>query len=90
MRNTLLLSLILFTGCASTTVPVVMTFPEAPKTLMEKCPPLDLIEKPTVLLSELVYTITRNYMKYHECANVVEGWQEWHTGQKKIFNSVSN
>jgi hypothetical protein len=88
MRNILLVSLLLLTAC-STTVPVVAKFPEAPNTLMEKCPPLDTIDKPTVLLSELVYTITHNYMKYHECANLVEGWQEWHTDQKKIFDGIS-
>jgi hypothetical protein len=76
-------------GCASTTVPVAYKFPDAPATLKVKCPELDIIDKPNVLLSELVYTVTKNYLKYHECSNVVEGWQDWHTKQKTISDSVS-
>jgi hypothetical protein len=89
MKYTLLFFVMLLTGCASTTVPVTQKFPEAPDTLKVKCPELDVIDKPTVLLSELVYTITKNYMKYHECSNVVDGWQDWHTKQKAISDSVS-
>ena len=78
----------MFSGC-STTVPVVAKFPKASATLMEKCPPLETIDKPTVLLSELVSTITRNYTKYHECAAIVEGWQDWHTEQSKITGGAA-
>jgi hypothetical protein len=56
---------------------------------MEKCPDLDIIDKPTVLLSELIVIITKNYMKYHDCRNEVENWQDWYNKQKKISDNVN-
>lgn len=89
MKNILLFSLLFaLVGC-STTVPVKQKFPEVPQLLMEKCPPLDLIEKPTVTLSELILVITKNYMKYHNCADGVENWQEWYKKQKQIFDDLN-
>ena len=89
MKNILLFcTALLLTGC-STTVPVKQKFPEAPNPLMQKCPPLDIIEKPTVLLSELIVVITKNYMKYHDCAYTVEGWQDWYSKQKKISDDLN-
>lgn len=88
MKNILLFCAALFlAGC--TTVPVKQKFPSAPETLTQSCPDLDLIDKPTVLLSELIYTITRNYMKYHECRAQVDGWNDWYTRQKQVFDSVN-
>ena len=89
MKNILLFCIpLLFTGCM-TTVPVKQHFPKAPDQLMEKCPPLDTIETPTVLLSELILVITKNYMKYHDCSNNVENWQEWYTKQKQVSDNLN-
>ena len=89
MKNILLFcTMLLLAGC-STTVPVKQSFPEAPEVLMEKCVTLELIEKPSVLLSELIGIITKNYMKYHECASTVENWQAWYQEQKKINNNLN-
>ena len=89
MKNILLFcTALLLAGC-STTVPVKQKFPETPKQLMEKCPPLDIFDKPTVLLSELIVVITKNYMKYHDCANTVENWQEWYIKQKQISDELN-
>lgn len=89
MKNILLFCTALILSGCSTTVPVKQKFPEVPNQLMEKCPPLDIIEKPTVLLSELIVIITKNYMKYHDCANSVENWQDWYTKQKKISDDLN-
>ena len=90
MRNILLYCVILLlTACASNPVPVKQEFPQAPKELMEKCPDLDKIDKPTVLLSELIVVITKNYMKYHDCKNEVDNWQDWYTKQKKISDNIN-
>ena len=76
----------LLTGC-STVVPVMAKFPEAPKELLTQCPKLKPAdEKPE--LSELTKTIVTNYSEYHLCANRVEGWNEWYTQQKKIFEAL--
>lgn len=80
--------MLVLAGC-STTVPVKQKFPEVPQILLEKCPPLDKIGKPSVSLSELTTTITKNYTKYHLCADAVENWQEWYTQQKKIFEDLN-
>jgi len=73
-------------GCV--TVPASQTFPDASKTLMTPCPPLDKIEVPTVL-SEVAKNVAGNYSKYHKCASQVEGWIEWHKQQRDNFNKAN-
>ena len=86
MKKLTLLFTMALTGC-STVVPVVAKFPEAPKELLTLCPKLKVAdEKPE--LSELTKTIVTNYSEYHLCANRVEGWNEWYTQQKKIFEAL--
>lgn len=80
---------LLLTGC-STTVPVTMKFPDAPAVLMEKCPPLQTIDKTEgVSIIDLTKNVTINYTTYYECGIKVENWIEWYNDQKKIFNKVS-
>jgi hypothetical protein len=77
----------LLTGC-STTVPVVAKFPDAPKSLTEKCAVLKKIESETASIVDLHKTVVENYTSYHECTMKVEQWNEWHKKQKKIFENV--
>jgi hypothetical protein len=84
---TLALVGIVLTGC-STTVPIKRTFPEVPGALLKECGPLNTINKPEVKLSELIETVSKNYGKYHECAAVVDAWQEWYSEQKKVFDEL--
>ena len=88
MKYILLLSTILLTGC-STVVPVTQKFPEVPEILMAKCDPLTTFEKKTVYLSEFMGVVTKNYTKYHTCAELAEAWQDWYTTQKKISDSLN-
>ena len=88
MKNILLLCTLLLSGCAST-VPVKQSFPAVPDLLLEKCGNLDTIDKPTVLLSEFMTTVTKNYTKYHNCADVVNAWQQWYVDQKKISDYLN-
>lgn len=88
MKYILILCALVLTGC-STTVPVTSKFPDAPPLMMEKCAKLETIDKPNVLFSEFLKTVTGNYTKYHSCAQVVEMWQEWYTKQKEIQEKVS-
>lgn len=79
---------VLLTGCA-TPVPVKQKFPEVPATLMEKCVPLEKIEGDTIMFSDFLKVVTRNYTKYHNCAKMIEAWQLWYTEQKKISDDLN-
>jgi hypothetical protein len=78
----------MISGC-STTVPVKQKFPEVPSALMEKCEPLETIDQPSIVFSEFLKTVTKNYTKNHQCAKIVETWQDWYNKQKEIFESVN-
>ena len=86
--KTLLALLIAVTlvGC-STTVPVTRKFPEAPKTLIEKCPELKKLAQ-DAKLSDVARTVVENYTQYQHCSNKSEAWVEWYNSQKKIFEEV--
>ena len=87
MKSYGLLLTLLLAGC-STTVPVVVKFPEAPPSLKVACPELKKIEGNPVSIVDLHKTVVENYTQYYECAAKVEAWNEWHTQQKKIFDEV--
>jgi hypothetical protein len=42
-----------------------------------------------VPITDMLKTVVENYVTYYNCAIKVEGWQEWYTEQKKIFESVN-
>lgn len=73
-------------GC-STVVPVKAKFPDAPETLMVKCPELKKLDAQPKL-SDVSKTITQNYTTYHECSVRNDAWIEWYKVQKQIFESV--
>ena len=73
-------------GC-STTVPVTRKFPEAPQTLLEKCPELKQLAQ-DAKLSDVARTVVENYTQYQQCSNKSESWVEWYNTQKKIFEEV--
>ena len=76
----------LLVGC-STTVPVTRKFPEAPQTLIEKCPELKQLAQ-DAKLSDVARTVVENYTQYQQCSNKSESWVEWYNTQKKIFEEV--
>lgn len=78
--------LALITGC-STTVPVVAKFPEAPATLLEKCPELTKLKEDSKL-SDVAKTVAINYTQYNECAVKHDAFVEWYFTQKKLFEGV--
>jgi hypothetical protein len=78
-----LLIVLLLAGC-STTVPVSRKFPEVPNTLLEKCADLKLLNN-DAKLSDITKTVTLNYSTYYDCSVKHNGWIEWYSVQKKIF-----
>ena len=83
-----LLLTLLLAGCASTTVPVIQKFPNATPELMKKCESLKKVEGDKVAITEMLKVIVHNYSLYYECSTKVDGWQEWYTEQKKIYDSA--
>lgn len=82
-----LVLLFLLTGCATTTVPVTSKFPEVPNLLMQACP--DLLKlKEGAKLSDVSKTVTINYTTYYDCAVKIDGWIEWYSKQKIIFEEM--
>jgi len=85
---TVLFVLAMCTGC-STTVPVTAKFPDAPETLLQKCPEkLQTIEGDKINIVDFTKVVVINYGTYHECAVKNDAWIEWYNIQKKIFNEV--
>ena len=87
MKTLLALTAIFLGGCA-TTVPVTAKFPDAPPELLKKCVELQQVESGKNSITDLLKTVVNNYTLYYQCANRVEGWQEWHKQQKAIFEKA--
>jgi len=83
-----LFSSALLMGC-STTVPVKQKWPDAVSELQEKCPQLKTIEGEKIAITDLLKTVIENYTTYYQCANKVEGWNDWYAKQKEIFEKVN-
>ena len=86
MRTLLLAAMIVLSGC-STTVPVTVKFPEAPKELMSTCPDLKQTP-PTSKLSDVLQVVTDNYSQYYECRVKLDSWIEWYQVNKIIFEGI--
>lgn len=78
--------LFLLAGC-STTVPVTQKFPQAPQVLQQPCKPLKEVQKDSNLV-ELTKVVVENYTEYYMCAETVQGWLDWYTTQKRIFEEL--
>lgn len=71
------------------TVPLEMKFPEAPENLQVKTNDLVEIPEDNKTLSGLLETVTINYSSYYECKARVDGWQEWYSTNKKLFEEAT-
>ena len=81
MRLITMLAILFLSGCSMFTLSNKQ-FPQAPPSLLTKCPELYKTEE-SDKVSVLLSTVTSNYMKYHECAVRVEQWQYWYNEQRK-------
>lgn len=89
MKYTIVLLSVLLTGCA-TLFPMPAEFPDSPPELMKKCEDLKKVEtNDPVSITDLLKVVVTNYSLYYQCANKVEGWQDWYNKQKKLFEEVS-
>jgi hypothetical protein len=84
-----LILLAVLSACGEKPVPVVMTFPEAPPSLLEPAPVLTPMGRDQHnQLSNLIENANENYGKYRLLSERLSGWQEWYARQKSIFETV--
>jgi hypothetical protein len=86
MKRLILISLIL-TGCA-TSVPVRMSFPQAPESLTKPAEELQALDPNKKKLSDLLENANTNYGEYHKLKQQNDAWIEWYNTQRKIFEDV--
>ena len=84
MPNVLFLML---QGC-STTVPLTMSFPQVPPSLMEPAPTLKTLSQTKPELSDILDNASENYGSYYELRERYLAWQDWYKQQKKIYEDV--
>jgi hypothetical protein len=87
MRILVIGLVVLLSGCL-TSVPVKQKFPSVPNVLVEKCESLKKVEGNQVAITEMLKVIVHNYGLYYECSTKVDGWNEWYSDQKRIYDSV--
>lgn len=87
MKFVIITLVFLLSGCTTKVVPIVVKFPQAPATLLEKCPTLNTLPEGSKL-SDVAKTVTQNYTLYHECVIKHDAWIDWYHQQKEIFDNV--
>jgi len=87
MKVMLWLSPLLLTGCM-VSAPVKHALPDMPALLIERCVELKLLNEKEEKLSELLKTVTHNYMMYHECATKHDLIVKWYKEQKQIHDVI--
>jgi hypothetical protein len=85
MKYILLVLPLLLSGCF-TTVPVKQKFPNAPAILLERCPQLMELPEDQNNIKNFMGIVIQNYGTYYQCAEKVQGWQEWYKENQKIMN----
>ena len=79
----------LITGCASTTVPVTMNFPEAPEPLLLEPEKLDPLPEDTKEMTELLENSTVNYGKHRELQIKYQQWQRWYNTNRRLHKDTT-
>ena len=85
MKYILLVLPLLLSGCFKT-VPVKQKFPNAPAILLERCPQLMELPEDQNNIKNFMGIVIQNYGTYYQCAEKVQGWQEWYKENQKIMN----
>ena len=88
MRLLALVPILFLIGCASTTVPVTMNFPEAPEPLLMEPEKLETLPEDATQLSEILDNSTVNYGKYRELQLKYEQWQRWYDSNRLIHKET--
>ena len=85
-----ILFLVMKTGCASTTVPVTMNFPEAPEPILLEPEELEPLPEDAKELTDLLENTTVNYGKYRELKVKYLQWQRWFNSNRRLHKETTN
>lgn len=89
MKTLMLLPLLFLVGCASTTVPVTMNFPQAPETILMEPEKLEPLPEDAEEISDLLENSTVNYGKYRELQIKYQQWQQWYNTNRRIHKDTT-
>ena len=79
---------IMISGCTMFVPVKPPKWPDAVPELTKKCEELKVVAGTQISLVDLMKTVVQNYTLYYECSNKVEGWNEWYTKQKEIYEQT--
>jgi len=92
MRTIVLSALILISvivsGCTMFVPVKPPKWPDAVPELTKKCEELKVVAGTQSSLVDLMKTVVQNYTLYYECSNKVDGWNDWYTKQKEIYEQT--
>jgi hypothetical protein len=80
---------VVLTGCASTTVPVTMNFPQAPEPILLEPEKLEPLPEDTKEMSDLLENSTVNYGKHRELQLKYLQWQRWYETNRRIHKETT-
>jgi len=86
MKTLIVVACLIVSGC--TTVPVTAKFPTAPYSLREPAATLKTLDVPNPELSDLISNANDNYAEYYRLRDRYNGWIDWYSTQKQIFESI--
>lgn len=81
--------MVVLSGCASTTVPVTMNFPQAPEPLLMESDQLEPLPADANQISDLLQNSTINYGKYRELQLKFEQWQRWYKTNLRLHEETT-
>lgn len=84
-----LILVIVLTGCASTTVPVTMNFPQAPEPILLEPETLDPLPEDAKEMTDLLENSTVNYGKHRELQLKYLQWQRWYDTNRRLHKETT-
>jgi hypothetical protein len=80
---------LVLTGCASTTVPVTMNFPQAPEPILLEPEKLEPLPEDSKEMSDLLENSTVNYGKHRELQMKYLQWQRWYETNRRLHKDTT-
>ena len=86
--SALILISVIVSGCTMFVPVKPPKWPDAVPELTKKCEELKIVAGTQISLVDLMKTVVQNYTLYYECSNKVDGWNDWYTKQKEIYEQT--
>jgi len=81
--------IVIMSGCASTTVPVTMNFPQAPEPILLEPEQLDPLPEDAKAMTDLLENSTVNYGKHRELQLKYLQWQRWYETNRRLHKETT-